>query len=149
MRIHSTSRWRALQRTSQISRSGIASTAAQVAGSVTSPGRNQPSRRWRSSSWRISGHIQLGKWTPLVTWPIGTSSSRATPNTGRHIARDTPPWMRLTPFARLLMRSPSGVRPGGSASSAARTRPSASSCDQRSPKWAATSGNTASISSAE
>ena len=84
----SSARWR--RRASHSSAGGDVAAPAP-----TPPGRrraeHQSSGRWRSSSSRIGAPIQVGTWTPLVTWPIGTSSSSRSghsqlPHLTRHLA---------------------------------------------------------------
>ncbi|MBK8004625.1 MAG: hypothetical protein IPK12_11995 [Gemmatimonadetes bacterium] len=48
--------------------------------------------------------IQVGRWTPLVTLPIGTSSVASCGHSGRQISRDTSPCLAATPFTRLESR---------------------------------------------
>ena len=84
---------------------GIESTAAHVAGSAARA--IQPAPRWRSSSSRIGGAIQVGTWTPLVTCPIGTSARSISGHSHCHISRATSPWRRLTAFDARLIRSAS------------------------------------------
>ena len=62
--------------------------------------------------------------TPLVTWPIGTSSTALSGHRSRHIPRATSPCRRLTPFAARLVRSANWLTPNGSVSSSGRVRPS-------------------------
>jgi hypothetical protein len=99
-------------------------TAAHTAGSS---GRwSHPSGRCRSSSERIGGDIHDATCTPLVTWPIGTSSSDAPGYSGRHMSRATCPCRRLTPFAARDSLSPSTVMPTSAEGSSGGTRPSPS-----------------------
>ena len=42
--------------------------------------------------------IQVARWTPLVTWPIGTVSQCRPGQRSRQMLRDTWPWRRRTPL---------------------------------------------------
>ena len=50
---------------------------AHVAGSAARS--SHPSPRWSSRRRRIGGERKLGRWTPFVTWVIGTSSAGGSP----------------------------------------------------------------------
>ena len=110
----------------------MASTGAQVAGSAARASQSSP--RWRSSSSRIGPPSQVGRWTPFVTCPIGTSAGSVPGHRSFHMSRATSPWRRLTPFAARLARSASWLIPNGSPSSSGRVRPRAISSAESAPR---------------
>ena len=68
----------------------------------------------RSYSCSICHESQLGTCTPLVMWPIGTSSSIRHGQRLAHILRLTCPCNALTALARRDIFSPSTVMQNGS-----------------------------------
>src|SRR5580658_795365 len=94
-RTNSTSDLRAEVRICQILSSEVLRTSFSK-HSVVPNQRDFPQDSVHNSSACLES--QLGIWTPLVTCPIGTSSSDQRGNKGAKRCRLTFPWRRLTPL---------------------------------------------------